>query len=187
MRPLLCLATTLFATSALAQGVTTDPVSTTTITQPFQVQQPYGDGVPVAQTPNVNTMPVTTTISTSPVAQPVAPVAPTVTAPIAPAVASPTLPPAASQAASTGFSKAFDEADMNHDGVVTKDEFLAKAEQHFGMADTNKDGKITREEMQAQETLMMQQIGQQWMKHGGALQQGLQNILGGQPAAPATH
>src|SRR5690606_39199951 len=60
-------------------------------------------------------------------------------------------------AASLGLGKVFDEADTNHDNIVTKAEFLAKAERHFGMADENKDGQITREEMQAQQQAVLQQ------------------------------
>lgn len=189
------LTVALLTTAAWAQGVTTEPVTTTTLQpDPFQMQQPYGDGVPVKQTPAMNTQPVTTTISTSPnaiatptVSAPAAPATPTITAPVAPRVASPAaaLPAPAAQAASTGLSKVFDEADTNHDGVVTREEFLAKAERHFGMADTNKDNKITREEMQAQQNLMMQQMGQQWMKNGGAIQQQLQNFLGSANAGVA--
>lgn len=40
-------------------------------------------------------------------------------------------------------------ADANHDGVITKDEFMAAAMKHFDMADTNHDGKLTKEERQA--------------------------------------
>lgn len=40
-------------------------------------------------------------------------------------------------------------ADANHDGVVTKDEFMAAAMKHFDQADANHDGKVTAEERQA--------------------------------------
>lgn len=40
-------------------------------------------------------------------------------------------------------------ADANHDGMITKDEFMAAAMKHFDMADTDHDGKLTKEERQA--------------------------------------
>lgn len=40
-------------------------------------------------------------------------------------------------------------ADANHDGVVTRDEVLAAAAQHFTMRDANRDGNLTKEERAA--------------------------------------
>lgn len=40
-------------------------------------------------------------------------------------------------------------ADANHDGAVTRDEFLAGAGQHFDMMDANHDGSLTKEERAA--------------------------------------
>lgn len=39
--------------------------------------------------------------------------------------------------------------DTNNDGVVTKAEFLAKAEEHFAKLDTDGDGQITKAEHDA--------------------------------------
>lgn len=83
-----------------------------------------------------------------------------------------------------GLAKVFDEADTNRDNVVTKEEFLAKAERHFGMADTNKDGKITREEMQAQQNAVMQQMQQNLFGKGNNWQGKINEFLGS-GAAPA--
>lgn len=85
---------------------------------------------------------------------------------------------AAPAATGFGLSKVFDEADTNRDNVVTKAEFLAKAERHFGMADTNKDGKITREEMQAQQTAFTQQMQKNLLGNGN-WQGKLNDFLGG--------
>lgn len=155
---------TLIASSALAQApttiISTSPAATTTTPElapaappagdaissstlephPFNPQKPMGDGVAI--TPG--------TASTI-----VAPTPPK--APIMGATAQPPAPPAGG---APSMSKAFDEADTNRDGVVTREEFIAKAERHFGMADTDKDGKITRAEMQTQEQKMMQQMRQ---------------------------
>jgi hypothetical protein len=40
-------------------------------------------------------------------------------------------------------------ADANHDGAVTRDEFLAGAGQHFDMMDANHDGSLTKAERAA--------------------------------------
>lgn len=92
---------------------------------------------------------------------------------------------AAPAATGFGLAKVFDEADTNRDGVVTKAEFLAKAERHFGMADTNKDGKITREEMQAQQAAFTQQMQQNLFGKGVNWQGKLNDFLGS-GAAPTT-
>lgn len=83
-----------------------------------------------------------------------------------------------------GLGKVFEEADTNHDNVVTREEFLAKAERHFGMADTNKDGKITREEMQSQQTAMMQQMQKNLMGGGNWQEKMSQFMNGGQQPQP---
>ncbi|WP_374146670.1 EF-hand domain-containing protein [Sphingomonas sp. 28-63-12] len=41
------------------------------------------------------------------------------------------------------------QADANHDGTITRDEFLAAATKRFDKVDANHDGKITPEERQA--------------------------------------
>lgn len=74
---------------------------------------------------------------------------------------------AAPAATSFGLGKVFNEADTNRDQVVTKEEFLLKAERHFGMADSNKDGKITRAEMEAQQAAFSQQMQQNLFGNGG--------------------
>lgn len=151
MRTLLStLAVTLLATSALAQGIATDPVNSGDL--PFKPVTAIGDGV----SPTAVTTP-------APAAAPVA------------------------QGASFGLAKVFDEADTNRDGVVTKEEFMAKAERHFGMADTNKDGKITREEMQAQQNAIMQQMQKNMFGSGGMAGKVNQFLGGtGMQLAPAT-
>lgn len=39
--------------------------------------------------------------------------------------------------------------DTNGDGAISRDEFLAKAAEHFAKADANKDGKVTGDEVMA--------------------------------------
>ena len=87
-------------------------------------------------------------------------------------------------AAGFGLSKVFDEADTNRDNVVSKAEFLSKAERHFGIADSNKDGQITRGEMQAQQAAFSQQMQQNLFGKGNNWQGKLNDFLGG-GAAPA--
>ncbi|PZP86253.1 MAG: hypothetical protein DI582_03330 [Azospirillum brasilense] len=82
------------------------------------------------------------------------PMGSTVAAPVAAA-------PAAAQAAPAldmGLGKVFDEADLNKDGFVTREEFIAKAERHFGMADTNKDNRVSREELAAQQNSILRNV-----------------------------
>jgi hypothetical protein len=43
----------------------------------------------------------------------------------------------------------FDRGDVNKDGVVTKEEFLAQSEEAFKQLDTDGDGKITKAEVEA--------------------------------------
>jgi hypothetical protein len=40
-------------------------------------------------------------------------------------------------------------ADANHDGIVTRDEYLADAEQRFAQMDADHDGRVTRKEREA--------------------------------------
>lgn len=91
--------------------------------------------------------------------------------------------PAVNAGMGIGLGRVFEEADTNRDGVVTREEFLAKADRHFGMADTNKDGKITREEMQAQQSAIMQQMQKNLLGGSNNWQEKLNGFLGnGQPA-----
>lgn len=73
-----------------------------------------------------------------------------------------------------GMNKLFNEADTNRDGVVTKAEFLAQAEQQFAKGDANHDGKITREEAQAQQQQMLNKF-----LNKGSLNDKLNQFLGG--------
>ena len=47
-------------------------------------------------------------------------------------------------------------ADTNHDGAISKDEFVAGALKLFDAADTNHDGKVTKAEREAAHKTMMQ-------------------------------
>ena len=87
-------------------------------------------------------------------------------------------------AAGFGLGKVFNEADTNRDNVVTREEFLAKAERHFGMADANKDGQITREEMQAQQNAVMQQMQQNLFGKGNGWQGKLNEFMSGAGTTP---
>ena len=40
----------------------------------------------------------------------------------------------------------WDKLDTNHDGFVSKDEYLREASERFDLADTNHDGKLSKEE-----------------------------------------
>jgi hypothetical protein len=48
----------------------------------------------------------------------------------------------------------FDEIDTNHDGVITRDEFLAAEKQRFDEYDANHDGKIDAKEIASSPPLM---------------------------------
>lgn len=50
-------------------------------------------------------------------------------------------------------------ADVNNDGVVTRDEMIASVTARFAKLDTNKDGKITAEERQAARAAMGRGMG----------------------------
>lgn len=45
--------------------------------------------------------------------------------------------------------KMFEEADANKDGVLSKEEFLARHEKKFAEIDANGDGSISKDEMEA--------------------------------------
>jgi EF-hand domain pair/EF hand len=71
-----------------------------------------------------------------------------------------TAPPAKAQAQKappvaekTGKSP-FDEIDTNHDGFITRDEFMAAQKKHFDEFDTNHDGKIDAKEIANSPPLM---------------------------------
>lgn len=52
-----------------------------------------------------------------------------------------------------GYQHSWQDADANKDGIISKDEFMAKhqqrAEQMFLKLDTNKDGKVDKAEREA--------------------------------------
>lgn len=50
--------------------------------------------------------------------------------------------------------KMFEKMDTDSDGIVTKDEFMKKSEEHFAKMDTNGDGKVTKEEAKNQHEAM---------------------------------
>jgi hypothetical protein len=56
-----------------------------------------------------------------------------------------------------GQADFFRTADANHDGEITKDEFVGAALQRFDRLDTNKDGTVTPDEAQAARHDMRQQ------------------------------
>jgi len=53
------------------------------------------------------------------------------------------------EAANESMKKRFDEADANHDGMLTREETkkIPMLNRHFDEMDANHDGKVTREEM----------------------------------------
>jgi Ca2+-binding EF-hand superfamily protein len=52
----------------------------------------------------------------------------------------------------------FDEIDTNHDGVITKDEFLKAEKDRFDEFDTNHDGKIDAKEIASSPPLMERNV-----------------------------
>lgn len=157
----LTFATLLIAAPALAQTVApAEPISSNPI--PFNTQRAAGDGVPI---PQPAPAPIGVPGSTPP---------------------SPPLHAAPPAGGGFGLAKVFEEADTNKDGVVTREEFIAKANQHFGIADKNKDNKITREEMQAQQSSFMNQMQRNLFGNGGGSIGGkIDQFLGTGQTAPA--
>lgn len=47
------------------------------------------------------------------------------------------------------LARRWDKLDVNHDGVITREEYLREASERFDLADTNHDGKLTRAEAEA--------------------------------------
>lgn len=45
------------------------------------------------------------------------------------------------------LQKRWNRLDSNHDGDLSKDEYVGEANERFNMADANHDGKLTREEV----------------------------------------
>ena len=48
-------------------------------------------------------------------------------------------------------AKLFEKADVNNDGFVNRDEFLAQAELRYGTLDKNNDGRVSRDEVRRKE------------------------------------
>lgn len=46
--------------------------------------------------------------------------------------------------------RVIDQLDANKDGVISREEFLSRADERFRRLDTNKDGRLSREEIQAE-------------------------------------
>lgn len=63
--------------------------------------------------------------------------------------------------------------DTNKDGVITKDEFLAKAEERFGMLDTNGDGQVTKEEHDAKKAAWKEKM----KEHRAKKKQGAPDVV----------
>lgn len=67
----------------------------------------------------------------------------------------PTAMPGASGAADAEAKPTrFDEIDTNHDGFISRDEFLASEKKRFDELDTNHDGKVDAKEIAASPPLM---------------------------------
>jgi hypothetical protein len=64
-------------------------------------------------------------------------------------VANAAAPAAAAGDADKKHAEYFARSDMNSDGVISKDEFLAKTLKRFSEIDSNRDGKINPVEMKA--------------------------------------
>jgi opacity protein-like surface antigen len=66
-----------------------------------------------------------------------------------PALAATAATPVAAPAAQPAHHGVFEDADTNHDGIVTKQEWLDHESKYFDSLDTNHDGKLTQDEIQA--------------------------------------
>ena len=85
--------------------------------------------------------------------------------------------PDANRLASGGAQRPsrFDEMDTNHDGVITKDEFLAGEKKRFDEFDTNHDGKVDAKEIASSPPLMERNIKtaermvKQWDENGDGI------------------
>lgn len=69
-------------------------------------------------------------------------------------------------------------ADTNHDGAVTRDEFMAAAMKHFDMVDADHDGKLTPEERRAAMQKMREHMRGMM---GGKMGMHRMGKMGGQP------
>jgi hypothetical protein len=89
----------------------------------------------------LSTMPMTALVHAQVVPKPV------------PGAAATTAQPAAPDA-TEGKPTRFDEIDTNHDGFISRDEFLAAEKKRFDEFDTNHDGKIDTKEIASSPPLM---------------------------------
>ena len=80
--------------------------------------------------------------------------------PKTPATPAPPATPAANPLAPGGEQRPsrFDEIDTNHDGFITRDEFLAAEKKRFDEFDTNHDGKVDAKEIASSPPLMERNI-----------------------------
>lgn len=82
------------------------------------------------------------------------------------------------------------DADVNHDGALSREEFLVSAEKRFKEMDANGDGKVTPDEMKAFHQKMMQKMSSMPPAPGMAPATGAAPATGTAPAAgmaPAKH
>ncbi len=57
--------------------------------------------------------------------------------------------------------KMFEKHDTNGDGVISKEEFMAHAEERFGKMDKDGDGKVTKEEARE----VREEMKKKWKEH----------------------
>lgn len=94
---------------------------------------------------------------------------------IALAQAAPKQPAGTSATAPAAKPSRFDEMDKNHDGFLSRDEFLAGEKQRFDEFDTNHDGKIDAKEIASSPPLMernlrtSERMMKQWDANGDGI------------------
>lgn len=59
--------------------------------------------------------------------------------------------------------------DTNHDGKVSRQEWLAAAQRRFDAMDTNHDGVLDRQELQQARSAMRERFRQRWQQHQQAV------------------
>jgi hypothetical protein len=60
-----------------------------------------------------------------------------------------------------------DKMDVNHDGMISKDEWNSFHSEMFDKIDANHDGKITKDEFKAKHMAMIEKHKEWKAKHGG--------------------
>ena len=86
-----------------------------------------------------------------------------------------TAPGASGTAEAPARRSPFDEMDTNHDGFVSRDEFIAYQKKRFDEFDTNHDGKIDAKEIASSPPLMernlktAERMVKQWDKNGDGI------------------